>query len=158
MHRLLMRAFPGYYAFNSVYAMYPFTVPNKTHQTLTAFGTLSSYSFDLPKKPPFSIATLSSMNYISDYHALVRVLNDHDTFKETWGPSIQDLTGTMYMLAWDTPQTTEQHERFHKEIFCVDGSSNAIWDHFETVTIDLIKRNAYQLAGGIMEMDVVREY
>jgi len=157
MHRLLMRAFPGYYAFNSVYAMYPFSLPDKTRQTLNTLGTLSTYSFDLPKKPPFSIATLSSMNYISDYHALIRVLNDHDTFKEIWGPAIKELTGTMYMLGWDTPQTTDQHARLHKEIYGANGSSKAMWDYFENITLDLIKRKGYQLGGGVMEMDAVRE-
>ena len=158
MHRLLMRAFPGYYAFNSVYAMYPFTLPDKTRETLSTSGTLSSYSFDLPKKPPFSIATLNSMTYISDYHALIRVLNDHDTFKEIWGPAIKELTGTMYMLGWDTPESTDQHTRLHKEIYGADGSSKAMRDYFENITLDLIKRKGYQLGGGVMEMDAVREY
>lgn len=158
MHRLLMRAFPGYYAFNSVYAMYPFSVPNKTRQTLMASGTLSTYSFDSPKKPPFSIATLNSMTYISSYHALIRVLNDHDTFKETWGPAIKELTGTMYMLGWDTPASTGQHVRLHKEIYGVDGSSKAMWNVFESITLDLIKRKGYQLGYGVVELDAVKEY
>jgi hypothetical protein len=158
MYRLLMRAFPGYYAFNSIYAMFPFSLPDKTRQTLNTLGTLSSYSFDLPKKPPFSIATLSSMNYISDYHALIRVLNDHDTFKEMWGPSIKELTGTMYMLGWDTPETTDQHARLHKEIYGVDGSSTAMWDYFENITLSLIKRKGYKLGGRVIEIDAVREY
>ena len=157
MHRLLMRAFPGYFAFNSVYAMFPFTVPNKTREILTKLNTLSTYSFALPKKPPFSIATLDSMTYISDYHALIRVFNDPDTFKEMWGPAIKELTGTIYMLGWDTPEATDQHKRFHKEMFAVDGSSKAIWDYFENLTLDLIKRKSYNL-GGVMEMDAVKEY
>ena len=158
MHRLLMRAFPGYFAFNSVYAMFPFTVPSQTRQNLTTAGTLSTYSFDLPKKPPFSIATLDSMTYISDYHAVVQVLTDHDTFKETWGPSIQELCGTMYMLGWDTPASTDQHARLHKEIYGVDGSSKAMWDFFANLTTDLIKRKGYPLGGGVTELDAVKEY
>jgi hypothetical protein len=157
MHRLLMRAFPGYYAFNSVYAMYPFSLPNKSRQVLTTLGTISSYSFDLPKKPPFSIATMNSMTYISDYHALIRIFNDQETFKETWGPSIKELTGGMYMLGGDKPENTDQHARLHKEIHGVDGASKAMWDFFENLTIDLIKRKAYQL-DGVLEMDAVREY
>jgi Uncharacterized alpha/beta hydrolase domain (DUF2235) len=129
-----------------------------TSRTLNTLGTLSSYSFDLPTKPPFSIATLSSMTYISDYHALIRVLNDQDTFKELWGPAIQDLTGTMYMLGSDTPEAANQHVRLDKEIFKVNGSSKAIWDYFETITNDLIVRKSYPVEQSIMEMDVVREY
>jgi len=157
MHRLLMRAFPGYYAFNSVYAMFPFTVPNKTRETLTKSNTLSTYSFTLPKKPPFSIATLGSMTYISDYHALIRIFNDPDTFKEAWGPAIEELTGAMYMLGWDTPESTDQHKRLHQEIFGPNTASKATWDYFENLTLDLIKRNSYNL-GGVMEVDAVKEY
>jgi hypothetical protein len=98
------------------------------------------------------------MNYITDYHALIRVLNDHDTFKEMWGPAIKELTGTMYMLGWDTPETTDQHARLHKEIYGVDGSSKAMWDFFENITLDLVTRKGYQVGGGVMEMDAVREY
>jgi len=152
-----MRAFPGYYAFNSVYAMFPFTVPDRTRQILTTLGTVSSYSFDLPKKPPFSIATMGSMTYITDYHALIRIFNDQETFKEMWGPSIKGLTGTMYMLGGDTPETTDQHHRLYKEIFAVDGASKAMWNYFENLTVDLIKRKSYRL-DGVLEVDAVREY
>jgi hypothetical protein len=158
MHRLLMRAFPGYYAFNSVYAMYPFSLPQKTREVLTALGTISLYSFDLPKKPPFSIATMSSMTYITDYHALIKIFNNPETFEEMWGKSIKELTGTMYMLGGDRPENTDQHARLYKEIYGVTGASKAMWDYFENLTLDLIKRKSYDLGGGVFEMDAVREY
>jgi hypothetical protein len=158
MHRLLMRAFPGYYAFNSVYAVFPFSTPSGTRQALKASGTESSYSFSLPKKPPFSIATMSSMTYITDYHALIRVFKDTQTFQEMWGPAIKELTGTMYMLGWDTPEATDQHQRLWKEIYECEGASKAMWDYFENLTQDLIKRKSYSLDGGVVELDAVQEY
>jgi cytochrome P450 len=156
MHVLLMRAFPGWYSFNSVYAMYPFSLPEKSRQVLTKLGTVSTYSFDLPKKPAFSISDMSTMTFITDYHAIIRVLKDQEAFKEAWGPSIKDLTGTMYMLGEDTKEAADQHVRLHNEIHGIQGSSKAMFDFFEKLTVDLIKQKSFPL-GGCFEVDAVRE-
>ena len=151
MYRLLMRAFPHCYAFNSVYAMYPFSLPEKTSETLTKLSLLSSYSFDLPKTPP------DTVHYVNNYRACVRILSDPETFKIWWGPAVKSLTGRVYMLSGDSQETTDQHVRLHRNIYGAKESFKAIWDCFETVTLDLIKQKAFRL-GDFFEMDAVREY
>ena len=83
-----MPAYPGHYALKLVYAMPPFTVPDKMRAALNKFGP----SFPIPtEEPMFSIATLGSMAYISD-DALIRIFNDPETFKETWEYSSKQLS------------------------------------------------------------------
>jgi hypothetical protein len=151
MYKLLMRAFPGWYPFNSVYAMYPFSVPSRSREILQKLGTLPLYSFEKPKKPP------KGMDFISSYDACVRVLNDQEHFKMGWGPSIKSLTGTTYMLSGDTKVNADQHSRLHKEIMGVQDSSKAIWDFYEQITNELIKGTSFQI-GSYYQMDAVREY
>jgi hypothetical protein len=151
MYRLLMRAFPRCYAFNSVYAIYPFSLPEKTSETLTKLNSLSSYSFDLPKTPP------DTVHYVNNYHACARILSDPENFKIWWGPAVKSLTGRVYMLSGDTQETTDQHVRLHHDIYGAKESFKAMWDCFETITLDLIKQKAFRL-GEFFEMDAVREY
>ena len=155
MHILLMRAFPLWYEFNSIYAMFPFTTPDKTREVLTKAKTLSTYSFELPKQRLPSIAP--PMKSVSSYKACRQILEDPENWKVIWGPTIKSLTGGMYMLSGDTRQTTDQHTRLHKAVYGPKGSFRAIEDFFENVSEKLIKTRSFRL-GGFYEMDAVREY
>ena len=151
MYKLLMRAFPGWYKFNSIYAMFPFSIPEKTREVLEKMGTLSLYSFDKPAPPP------KPMDFISSYDACIRVLNDREHFKMGWGPGIKGLTGGEYMLSGDTKATADQHAHLHQEIMGVKGSEKAIWDFYVDITNKLIKGTSFKI-GKYYEMDAVREY
>lgn len=150
MHKLLMRAFPGWYKFNSIYAMFPFSVPDKTREVLEKMGTLSLYSFDQPAPPA------KPMDFISTYDACVRVLDDQEHFKMGWGPAIMGLTGREYMLSGDTQANRDQHARLHKEIIGVKGSEKAIWDFYVQITNELIQDSSFQI-GDYFEVDAVRK-
>ena len=43
-----MRAYPGFYVANSVYAMFPFTVPKATQEILQKLGTAQDHDFSPP--------------------------------------------------------------------------------------------------------------
>ena len=74
IYKLIMRAFPGYYHFNSVYAMFPFTVPDKTRSILQSLGKEPDYDFDKPSfvGPPQPVLSWSGVQ---------SVLNDQVQFK-----------------------------------------------------------------------------
>ena len=69
-----MRAFPGYYRGNSVYAMFPFTVPDQNYEILKRLGQVNEYDFSRPSfiGPPTPIVTWSGV---------VSVLSNQDQFK-----------------------------------------------------------------------------
>jgi hypothetical protein len=52
LYQLLMRAFPGWYEYNSVYALFPLTIPSENKKILTDLDLVSAYSFNPPCKPP----------------------------------------------------------------------------------------------------------
>lgn len=48
MYKLLTRAYPGFYVNNSVYAIFPFTVPLETHKILQDMEGQEDYDFHPP--------------------------------------------------------------------------------------------------------------
>ena len=78
MYKLLTKAFPGYYTGNSVYAMYPFTVPSGDlgqMQALEELGQGGDFDASRPAyKPLFSA-------HVTSFDAVTKVLGDHDNFK-----------------------------------------------------------------------------
>lgn len=75
MYKLLMRAFPGFYRANSVYALYPFTTPDKIQEIFTKHGTPHSiplnYDAPSPIANPIPVVT---------WRGVVDVLHDQRRF------------------------------------------------------------------------------
>ena len=68
IYKLLMRAFPGYYHFNSVFAMFPFTIPNENRRILQALGKEHDYDFSRPTvvRQPQLVTTWSGVRDVLD--------------------------------------------------------------------------------------------
>ncbi|KMU89621.1 linoleate diol synthase (Linoleate (8R)-dioxygenase) [Coccidioides immitis H538.4] len=103
MYKLLMRAFPSWYRPNSVYALFPFTTPEKNREVFTKHGSVNQYSFDRPSltMPPIPVST---------WKGVVDVLNDQARFKVPWGPHTFEMTKHDYMLSGDSKANAEQRE------------------------------------------------
>lgn len=76
MYKLLMRAFPGWYRNNSVYAMYPFSTPDRTREIFHKNGLPHGIqlSYDQPQFVPPPVPVLS-------YKSVINVLNNQQSFK-----------------------------------------------------------------------------
>lgn len=76
MYKLLMRVFPGWYRSNSVYAMYPFSTPDRTREIFDKNGLPHGieFSYDQPQLAPPPVPVLS-------YKSVINVLNDQLRFK-----------------------------------------------------------------------------
>jgi hypothetical protein len=74
MYKLLIRAFPGWYRANSVYALFPFTTPDKNQEIFTKQGHVDDYSYDKPSfgGPPIPVIT---------WKGVTDVLTDQTKFK-----------------------------------------------------------------------------
>lgn len=74
MYKLLMNAFPGYYRGNSVYAMFPLTVPDETRRILSSLGKDRDYDYGKPNFVGRPTAVLT-------WDGVVSVLGDQKNFK-----------------------------------------------------------------------------
>jgi hypothetical protein len=152
LYRLLMRAFPGWYEYNSVYALFPFTIPKESEKILKGLGVRSSYTFDPPKKPQDPVVFSTAAN-------AKMILGDQKTFKVIWGDAISRLSGGVdFMLSADKPANTAQHVAVSKAIYqdVADGMEE-VWDFYCAYTEKLLKERSYQL-DDFYQVDAVREY
>ena len=60
MYKLLMKAFPGVYRPNSVYALFPFTVPQENRRILQTLGEDECYDFEKPLSTKYKIRAQGS--------------------------------------------------------------------------------------------------
>lgn len=76
MYKLLMRAFPGWYRSNSIYALYPFTTPQRTMEVFDKVGVPNNIS--LCYEPPTFIGPPIP---VTTWKGVVGVLHDSQHFK-----------------------------------------------------------------------------
>jgi hypothetical protein len=152
MYKLLMKAFPGWFEFNSVYALYPLTVPKHTVKLLTEQGVISQFTSNPPKKPVPELAFSTKAN-------VQRILGDQKTFKVVWGAAISRLSGGVdYMLSADKPANTVQRNAVIKALYTdVPKGMDEVWDFYVRFTEKLLAERSYQL-GDFYQVDAVREY
>lgn len=75
MYKLLMRAFPGWYRANSVFALYPFTTPEGNKEIFDKLGTSHDLDFNKPTfiGPPKPITTWQGVVNALENQAQFRV-------------------------------------------------------------------------------------
>ena len=75
IYKLLMRALPGFYRSNSVYAMFPFTVPEENRKILQSLGKDKDYDFSTPSfvGPPQPVLTWSGVTSVLSDQAKFKV-------------------------------------------------------------------------------------
>lgn len=78
MYKLLMRAFPGWYRPNNIYALYPFNTPDRTKEVFAKRGVPHQIPLDysVPQSLPQPIPVMS-------YQDVASVLADQKNFNVT---------------------------------------------------------------------------
>ena len=147
-----MRAFPGWFEYNSVYALFPFTIPSENGKILKSLNLFSEYSLNPPKKPKTSIVFSSAAN-------AEKILGDQTTFKVIWGDAIFRLSGgVQFMLSGDGPANTIQRKAVIKALYTdVPQGMDEVWDFYVQNMDKLLKERSYPI-GDFYQVDAVREY
>lgn len=147
-----MRAFPGWFEYNSVYALFPFNIPSENRKILASRGIESQYSFKAPTKPQPQIVFNTAANAKA-------ILGNQKTFNVIWGAAISRLTGGVdYMLSADKPANTAQHVAVVKAMYKdVPEGMDEVWDFYTKYTEKLLHERSYQL-DNFYQVDAVREY
>ena len=150
IYNLLMRALPFWYRGNSVYAMYPFTVPDENELILGSLGTKDNYDFSRP-----SYKGLPTV--LSTWEGVTGVLADQTRYSVPWGPHIKQLTGNDYMLGVDTDAGTVQRSEVAHAIDCPVNGLEQVRLFYEELTTELIETRSDKLRGEWYQLDAVRD-
>ncbi|KAH8800451.1 heme peroxidase family protein [Xylogone sp. PMI_703] len=149
MYKLLMRAFPGWYRANSVYALYPFTTPEANFEAFEKLGTSQNFDFSKPSfiVPPTPITT---------WQGVVDVLGDQEHFHVPWGDHTFQLTHHDYMLSGDAPANSEQRDFVKQCLYSPEDSLEEVRQFYESITAKLFRQHSRKI-GESYQVDIVRD-
>ncbi|KAL5603616.1 hypothetical protein FOVSG1_006366 [Fusarium oxysporum f. sp. vasinfectum] len=149
MYKLLMRAFPGWYRANSVFALYPFTTPEGNKEIFDKIGTSQDLDFNKPMfiGPPKPITT---------WQGVVNALESQAQFRVPWGQHTFQLTHHDYMLSGDSPANAQQRTEVQKCLYSPENGLEQVKQFYEQVTANLIRQNSRRI-GGSYQIDVVKD-
>ncbi|KAH8668546.1 heme peroxidase [Xylariales sp. PMI_506] len=149
IHKLFQRAYPGWYRSNSVYALFPLTVPPENRAILKAKGLEADYNYDPPRfiPPPTSVRT---------WKGVVDVLKDQNSFKVPWGPHLYELIHHDWMLSGDKPWDTAQKSLCMHALYDPTTGLDQIRNFYNTVTTELIRKKSVKMRD-YYQIDAIRD-
>lgn len=150
IYNLLMRALPNWYRGNSVYALYPFTVPPENEKILEKLGKKDLYNFDRPSLIPIPTS-------VKTYIGVKGVLENQKDFRVPWGPHTSEISGHDYMLSGDKPANAEQKAEIRQALFCPVNWEGEIRKFYEALTTQLIEIKSEKLRGKRYQLDACRD-
>ena len=149
LYRLIHRAVPKWFKFNSIYVMQPMYLPSMNEEIAKQFNTIDQYCLDPPAPPP-------RITVLSTHAAIAALLNDQANFKVKYGIQLPDLVFPEYMLQGDGPGNRENHAFVAQRIMNVPGGMNLYAKAFEETTRKILAREAYKL-GDRFQVDMTKE-
>jgi hypothetical protein len=147
---LLMRALPFYYRGNSVWAMFPLTVPEENRRILSKLGVENDYNFDRP-------SYVGVPTSIKSWDAVTGVLGDQVSFSVPWGPHTFYLTHHDYMLSGDAPANTAQRKEIQNDMYCPVNGLAQVQRFYEDLTTQLVVARSERLRGEWYQLDACRD-
>lgn len=147
---LLMRALPFYYRGNSVYAMYPLTVPDENKKILKKLGVAHDYNFDRP-------SYVGVPTSIRSWQAVTKILSDQGGFSVPWGPHTFYLTKHDYMLSGDTAANAAQRKQVQNDLYCPVNGLAQVQKFYEDLTTQLVVARSERLRGEWYQLDACRD-
>ena len=154
-YKLFLRAFPQHFKGNSIYAHFPLTIPSANREIMKKLHKEDYYDWSKPSYVP--LPTL-----ITSYKAATLILSNQVDYKVTWGEAITFLMqnggkeyGYDFMLSGDRPANAESRQMMQKALY-KDGWHVEVKKFYENITLELLHRKSYKLAG-VNQVDIVRD-
>lgn len=157
LYKVILRAFPSHFKDNSIYAHFPFVIPEENLVIMKSLGRADKYSWDKPTRVPELII-------VKSHTAAKKILDDKANWKVTWGDAIKFLAS--------------QPKKVHGVDFCLSGDKSAnevsrklimrglypqqwqqeVKSFYEQTTVKLLKKYSYELPGTkTRQVDIVRD-
>lgn len=149
VYKLFQRAYPGWYRSNSVYALFPLTIPSENKVILTQKGVEAYYDYQQPSFIPPPTPVLS-------WNGVKNVLLDQESFKVPWGVHVGELIKHDWMLSGDKPWNAQQKKICLHALYDPVQGLSQIRDYYDTVTNGLIQTKSIKLRDKY-QIDLVRD-
>ncbi|KAL3423111.1 linoleate diol synthase [Phlyctema vagabunda] len=157
MYKLILRAFPHHFKGNSVYAHYPFVIPEENLKILKSLGRADKYTWEKPKQIP-DVVVINSPTVCK------KILEDKENFRVTWGKAIEFVAsqsnkqyGADFALAGDGPANSTSRDMITKGLYPEHWKSE-VQSFYEETTTRLLKKYSYKVPGThSSQVDIIRD-
>lgn len=150
LYRLIQRAVPKWFKFDSIYVMQPMYLPSMNIEIAKEFNTIDQYSLD-PPAPPRKITLLNT------HAAMSALLNDQAHFKVKYGIQLPELVFADCMLQGDGSADRENHSFVAQRLMNVPGGLDLYAKAFDEAMRKILARESYKL-GPQYQVDMTKEY
>jgi hypothetical protein len=158
LYKLILRAFPSHFKDNSVYAHFPFVIPEENLAIMKSLGRADKYSWDRPTRVPELII-------VKSHTAAKKILEDKPNWKVTWGEAIEFLAsqpkkvnGVAYCLAGDKSANEVSRKLIIKGLY-PEQWKQEVKSFYKQTAEKLFKKYSYKVPGTkSREIDVVRDF
>lgn len=150
LYKLIHRAFPGWFKFNSIYVMQPMYTPKMNQAIQKELGHIDDYVLDAPAPPP-------KVTVLATNAAIAPILKDQANFKVKYGRQVPDLVFADYMLSGDSTGCRANKDFTSLRLNKCPGAHDVYFKGFEDWTRKILTREAYKL-GKFYQVDMSKEY
>ena len=158
-YKLILRGLPNHFKGNSIFAHYPFVIPEENLKILKSLSRADRYSWDLPARKPELIV-------IKSYAACKKILEDKANWKVTWGEAIIFLVsktdedhGTDFCLSGDNSPNLQSRQLIMKGMYPKDWEEE-VGNFFGQTTTQLLELYSYKYSSNSKafgQVDIVRD-
>ena len=157
MYKLILRAFPNHFKGNSIYAHFPFVIPEENLIILKSLGRADKYSWDRPMRVPEAAV-------IKSYAASKKILGDKANWKITWGKTLEFLAsqprhryGVDFCISGDNPPNEASRRLVQKGLYPQQWQLE-VKKFYEETTSKLLKAYSFKVPGtNYRQVDIVRD-
>ncbi|KAF1957002.1 hypothetical protein CC80DRAFT_561492 [Byssothecium circinans] len=139
----------GGYRGNSIYALYPFTLPSEMRKIKQSLNQLSEYSYEPPKLAPKSII-------VTTWKGVNNVLLYSRAYSIPYGKAFNQLGEFEHMLGSNTAVATEKRKTIYRAVYSTARSIDDFAQCILTITNDLVSRHSNKLRN-IYEVDAAKD-
>ncbi|EMD84856.1 hypothetical protein COCHEDRAFT_1219837 [Bipolaris maydis C5] len=154
-YKLIQRALPGWFPFNSLHVMQPMYTKKANEAIAKEIGTISLYTEADPKPP-------RPVHVLAEGISVREVLHD-ERFVVPWLPAVNDLfpgSGkdfSWFMLAGDKPENAAQKRMVQEVFHSIPGFEAAISSFVAEVGSKLLAKETFKMKEGLNQIDIIRD-
>ena len=155
LYKLIQRAFPGWFPYNSLHVMQPMFTRDTNEKIAKEIGTISLYTQKDPAPPPTpTILTTNTM--------VQKVLTDQAAFGVPWLPALDDLFPgkkdySSYMLGGDAQANTTQRNLVGDTMYGPAQFKDLLSSFVIESAEGYLGAEQFGVGGSAQQIDILRE-
>ncbi|KAF1969427.1 prostaglandin G/H synthase 2/cyclooxygenase 2, pgh2/cox2 [Bimuria novae-zelandiae CBS 107.79] len=155
MYKLIQRAFPGWFPYNSLHVMQPFFTKDKNEEIAKAIGTIKLYTKNDPKPP-------HTPRVVTGNETVQKILTNQQDFIVPWLPALNDLFPgekdySGFMLGGDKPMNTIQRNLVGDCLYAPQGFRQLLSESIMDMAKKFLKKEEFEIGVAGKQIDIIRD-